>query len=90
MLDQPEPRDADLISLLVSRDGARLVVKIDGGASYEVFNIAWGYDMGDDHAHVTSNISPSIDGFPIDVFSTANVSEVLDGETGARLYVRTA
>jgi len=88
MVDQPEPRDADLIALFVSRDGSRLVVKVDGGSSYEVFNIAWGYDMGDDHAHVTSNISPDVDGFPIDVFSTESVIEILDGETGARLYAR--
>ena len=88
MVNQPDPKDSDLMSLLVSRDGARLIVHIDGGASYEVFNVAWGYDMGDDHAHVTSNVSPAIDGLSIDFFLTANVSEVVDGETGERLYVR--
>jgi len=26
------------------------------------FNIAWGYDVGDEYSHVTSNVSPAVKG----------------------------
>jgi len=55
-------------TLVVLRDGRWLIVH----------NIAWGYDMGDQYAHITSNISPSMAGDPIDFFLTSGVREALD------------
>lgn len=56
------------------RDGRRL----------SVINVAWGYDIGDEYAHVTSNISPGIDGESVDFFFTSDVEIVLD-EAGQEL-----
>jgi len=53
-----------------------------------VRNIAWGYDEGDDWAHITSNISPAIEGAPIDFFSTRDVLRIDDSETGETLFPR--
>ena len=48
-----------------------------------VFDIASGYDDGDDHAHVTTNVSPSEPGAHIDFFFTCEVEGVAD-EAGPR------
>ncbi len=58
------------------------------GARYIVYNIAWRYDEGDEWAHVTTNISPSVDGQPIDCFVTSAVVAVNDPTTGTVLYRR--
>lgn len=81
-------RDRDGIpSEVVLRDGSRLLI----------FNISWGYeiswDFDLDHgyvpsaaaAQITTNISPSIGGVPVEVFTTAAVVAVNDPETGAPL-----
>ncbi len=60
---------------VVLRDGRRL----------PVFNIAWGNDVGDDHSHVTTNISPGMDGATVDLFPTSDITSVLD-DTGAVIY----
>jgi hypothetical protein len=52
-----------------------------------VFNIAWGYDMGDEYSHVTSNVSPAVEGSAVDWFFTNDVDHVLDPATGAILFV---
>ena len=56
------------------------------GRSLVVYNIAWGYDEGDDWAHVTSNISPSLAGVAVDFFCTSAVLRLDDVETGAVLF----
>jgi hypothetical protein len=53
-------------------------VRLAGERSVSVLNIAWGYE-GDDHAHVTTNISPSERGAPVDFFFTCEVDGVTDG-----------
>ncbi|MBB5917994.1 hypothetical protein BJY24_006906 [Nocardia transvalensis] len=69
-------RDRDgMPSEVVLRDGSRLLI----------FNISWGYDPSVAAAQVTTNISPSIGGLPVDVFSTSAVVAINDPETGAPL-----
>jgi len=34
------------------------VVEFGTGRRFRVFDIAWGRDMGDEHDHITANISP--------------------------------
>ncbi|WP_052664452.1 hypothetical protein [Nitriliruptor alkaliphilus] len=51
-----------------------------------VVNIAWGYDIGDTHAHVTTNCSPAIEGEPMDVFFTHDVRGVVDPDDGQPLW----
>lgn len=84
----PEPRDSDLIDLLSARDGVRTLVAVQKGDTFTVLNIAWGYDLGDEYAHVTTNASPFVNDLPIDVFSTEGVTQVRDAATGEVLYSR--
>jgi len=50
------------------------------GRRLDVRNVAWGYDMGDEYAHVTTNISPDVEEASIDVFFTNEVRAVLDSD----------
>jgi hypothetical protein len=86
MAKEASAADSEIIALFTSRDGIETVVKTNSGAVYSVYNIAWGYDLGDDHAHVTTNVSPDVDGASFDVFSTADLIEILDGPSGSILY----
>jgi len=70
--------DKPIIDLLRQRDGMTTHVKMRSGLTYKVHNIAWGYDMDDMHAHVTTNISPSVPESSVDFFSTKDIHAVLD------------
>ena len=77
-VEQPPPADTALIDLLNERDGRRTTVVLTDGRNLYLWNIAWGYDMGDEFAHVTTNCSPFIDGANLGVFFTNEVAKVLD------------
>lgn len=79
---QPTPLDTTLIDMLRERDGERTTVVMADGTRRIVFNIACGYDMGDQFAHVTTNISPRVDGAATDFFFTHDVREVRDERGG--------
>jgi hypothetical protein len=83
---QPPAADTQLIELLRERDGRSTVVELHDGRRLTVINIAWGYDMGDAHAHVTTNGSPFVDGEPIDVFSTDEVQRVINPDREEPLW----
>jgi hypothetical protein len=83
---QPEPRDESLISLFRDRDGRTTRVILRDGRLLTVLNIAWGYDMGDEFAHVTTNVSPSVEGTSIDFFYTSDVETVSDPSSGDVLF----
>jgi hypothetical protein len=87
---QPPPLDEVLLTLLQRRDGVPSDVVLRDGTRLTVFNIAWGYDLGDQFAHVTTNVSPDVSGAEIGIFCTADVSTLVDPETGAVLYERPA
>jgi hypothetical protein len=61
-------------------------VELHDGRRLTVVNIAWGYDMGDTHAHVTSNCSPAIEGEPMDAFFTHEIQRVLDPDAEQPLW----
>jgi hypothetical protein len=73
-------------SVLRGRDGRPCGVELHDGRRLTVVNIAWGYDMGDTHAHVTSNCSPAIEGEPMDVFFTHEIQRVLDPDAEQPLW----
>ncbi|MFF9351545.1 hypothetical protein [Streptomyces sp. NPDC014734] len=50
-----------------------------------VFNIAWGYDLGDEYAHITTNISPDVDGESVDFFFTGSLAAIVDPASGSVL-----
>jgi hypothetical protein len=81
-----DPADDSLISILRARDGVLTEVLLSDGQRLRVMNIAWGYDDGDEWAHVTTNISPKIEEESIDFFFTSVVALVMDPATGSVLF----
>ncbi|WP_305785544.1 hypothetical protein [Symbioplanes lichenis] len=75
-----------LVKLLHDRDGVETVVLLQDGRRLVVYDIAWGYDLGDQWAHVTTNISPGREGAAVDVFRTSEVVSVIDPDTGRTVY----
>jgi hypothetical protein len=88
--DQPRPQDEAILRLLQERDGLPSTVVLGDGRELTVFNIAWGYDFGDEFAHVTTNISPEVDGSTVDVFHTSAVAAIRDPASGATLLEASA
>ncbi|MBS2546131.1 hypothetical protein KGQ19_04545 [Catenulispora sp. NL8] len=86
MIDQAPPRDEEVLGVLQGRDGVASRVVLSNGQKLVVFNIAWGYDLGERYAHVTTNISPGVDGAAVDVFSTMLVETIVDPGDGTVLY----
>jgi len=84
-----DPLDSDLIDLLRRRDGVSTIFILQDGERLDVHNIAWGYDIGVRHAHVSTNVSPSLAGLQFDSFFTSEVLRVLDPETGSQLWSST-
>ncbi|MBM2614173.1 hypothetical protein JIG36_01210 [Actinoplanes sp. LDG1-06] len=78
--------DEDLVKLLHDRDGVETVVMLQDGRRLVVYDIAWGYDIGDQWAHVTTNISPGREGAAVDVFLTSEVASLIDPGTDQRIY----
>jgi hypothetical protein len=83
---QPAPRGVALLALLQERDGRPSEVALRDGRRLMIFNIAWGYDIGDEFSHVTTNVSPHIGAAEIDFFFTEDVASVVDPETGVVLF----
>ena len=83
---QPAPRDEALIRLFQDRDGTATRVILRDKQLLTVVNIAWGYDMGDEFAHVTTNVSPTVEGTSIDFFYTSDVESLSDPSSGDVLF----
>jgi hypothetical protein len=63
------------------------VVVLVSGQSCLVHNIAWGYDLGTDIAHITTNISPSPSTTcDVDFFHADEISTIADAESGRMLF----
>lgn len=85
-MSSPLPRDAELLDLLRERDAVETVVVLRDGRRLAVHNIAWGYDAGDKWAHVTSNISPGVEGASVDFFFNSEVASMIDPITNSVIY----
>ena len=83
-------RAAKIVQLLSERDGVHTVVRMIDGRSFHVLNIAWGRDEGEDYEHVTTNISPPVEGQDIDFFLTGDVEKVIAPESEYPLWSREA
>jgi hypothetical protein len=83
---EPSVLDEDLVKLLHDRDGVETVVMLQDGRRLVVYDIAWGYDLGDQWAHVTANIGPGREGTAVDLFWTSAVVSVIDPDTGRKIY----
>ena len=80
------PVDNELIDLLSKRVGINTDVILNDATRLSVLNIAWGYDDGDAHAHVSTNVSPSVPEMSLDFFFTYEVSAVVDPVSGVTLF----
>ena len=59
---------------------------LSDGSKCRFYNIAWGYELGDDYAHITANISPEQEGADIDFFYSQDIVEVVDEESGRIVF----
>jgi hypothetical protein len=86
-----EEADRTILRLLRDRDrdGVPSEVVLRDGSRLLIFNISWGYDPNGATAQVTTNISPSIEGAPVELFTTNAVAAINDPETGAPLLAVT-
>ena len=81
-------RAAEIVPILRERDGRPTTVSMGDGRELTVFNIAWGIDEGEDYEHLTTNISPDVEGASIDFFLTSEVRSVTAPESGQPLWDR--
>ncbi|SDW26069.1 hypothetical protein SAMN05421504_10194 [Amycolatopsis xylanica] len=79
---QPPPRDEEILRVLQDRDGVPTTVVLRDGRALTVFDISWGYDMGDEFAHVTTNVELGDENTPLDVFVTNEVAKIVAPESG--------
>ncbi len=61
-------------------------MELSGSRVLDVFNIAWGGDIGDEYEHITSNISPNVEGASVDLFFTDEIARIVDPVSGAVLW----
>lgn len=73
-------KDLHIINLLKNRDGIETKVVLNNGSVLSIWNIAWGYDIGDEFAHITTNISPFINNTSIDFFYSPEIEKILTNE----------
>jgi hypothetical protein len=75
-----------IVKILEKRCGIPTTIYLDDGQVLLVNNIAWGYDMGDEFAHITTNISPGQDEVEIHFFYVNDVVKIEDTESGQLVY----
>lgn len=75
-----------IVSLLQTRDGRATTIELLADRVATVFNIAWGDDLDDNYEHISTNISPEVDGASFDFFFTDEVARVVDPATHAVLW----
>ena len=85
-MEQPPPKDGTLIEILKKRDGQETVAVLEDGKRFTLWNIAWGYDMGDEFAHITTNLSPPDYALDTHFFFTSELAALIDPETEAPIY----
>ncbi|MGI2878241.1 hypothetical protein ACRTEE_18435 [Vibrio alginolyticus] len=78
--------DTEIIKIFKEQDGMWTLVELENEQCYRVLNIAWGYDMGDKWAHITTNISPGEDGVDVDFFYTFEIKLLRDEKTNKVLF----
>ena len=77
-----------MLAVFHQRDGNPTEVVLFDGTTVLAYNIAWGYDLGDEYAHVTTNASPFIEGMPLDLFFTNEVARLVDPATQEVLFTQ--
>jgi len=75
-----------IVKILEKRCGTPTTIYLDDGQVILVNDIVWGYDMGDEFAHITTNISPPQDEVEIHFFYVNEVVKFEDTESGQLVY----
>ena len=76
-----KPDHQKVVDVLKARDGQASQVRLADGREFVVYNIAWGYDLGNEVAHITTNISPEpAVSHTCDFFAADEVVEIRDLE----------
>ena len=78
-----KPSHATALDILKARNGEPSDVTLTPNRVVRVYNIAWGYDLGDPVAHITTNISPVPDDCPSDFFFADEIVRIVDPDNGA-------
>ncbi|TWU14651.1 hypothetical protein CA54_35200 [Symmachiella macrocystis] len=82
----PYARALDILRTM--RVGDTFNVHLCDGTIRVVHNIAWGYDVGETVAHITTNISPEPNcPHEIDFFLADEIDRIVDAETGGVRFV---
>ncbi|MDB5203285.1 MAG: hypothetical protein JWQ27_2694 [Ferruginibacter sp.] len=71
-------KDDHIIKIFKQRDSLETKVCLKSGFVISVWNIAWGYDIGDEYAHITSNVSPEAVNSTVDFFYTTDIEKMFD------------
>ena len=80
------------LDILVHRCGEWSRVLLSSGRICIIHDVAWGYDVGDEVAHITTNISPpnveyDVEFFyEVDSFRADEIEKIEDVETGAVFF----
>jgi hypothetical protein len=84
-----KPEHARVVDILRHRGDRPSRVRLASGRTLVVCDVAWGYDLGDDVAHLTTNLAhPSSDEATVDFFRSDEVVSIDDVESGLRLFPR--
>jgi hypothetical protein len=79
-----KPAHATALDILKRCTGEPSDVTLLSGRVVRVYNVAWGYDLNDPVAHITTNISPPQAADPTwDFFFADEVVRIVDPENGA-------
>lgn len=78
--------DEHIIQHLKRQDSRWTTIQLFGGEKIRIFNIAWGYDLGDEYAHITSNISPIQKSVNPHFFHTNEIVKIVDEESGRLVW----
>jgi hypothetical protein len=80
------PREGEYaVKLLYSRNGQPSLVTLGDGSTLRVINTTWGRDFDAEYDHVSANVSPFVDGWPIATFDASEICQIVD-EQGAILF----
>ena len=81
------------LDILVHRCGEWSRVHLQNGKVCMTYDVAWGYDLGKDVAHITTNISPGPDPdediefqYELNFFHANEIIRIEDVETTAVLF----
>ena len=87
-----KPAHQRALDVLVLRCGVWSLVHTRDGRARMILDIAWGFDLGDEVAHITTNISPGPDPdeeapypFDVELLAADEITRIQDPETGAVL-----